>query len=135
MMNAFTDDLKSVVHKAHEVCDEWLLSDHLLLALAEIPSGAQRVLQSRNITPDALRVHLSPGPGGEWGEVPFSPAVKFGLQAAAESARARGTTKADTIDLLLALTRDDAPSGAVDVLHHLDVDVSALRSSAQEALH
>lgn len=132
MMELFSDALKTVMHRAFGLTDNALLTEHLLIALAEGDGVASRTLSTCGITGAELRSANPVGEGHEFGAVPFSFGAKQALEVSLQKTRDRGHHTIDTIDLLLAVLEVE-PSGARSTLQAAEVDLQVVLEAAHQA--
>ena len=138
----FTDRARMVLSQAeteaHRLGHGFVGTEHLLLALFEVPEGiANRVLDGVGISKPMVNekvVEIIKGASGsEEGKLPFTPRAKAVLRSAVEEALQLGHNYIGTEHLLLGLLADD-DSVAARVLHDLGASQSIVRHRILELL-
>lgn len=133
-MNRLTEQVRSSLHAAHGVADDFVGTEHLLLALATSPGVASGVLVAAGLPFDRLAAVVPAGRGGRSGTIPFSPGVKRALELALGEALALGDEHIGTAHVLLGLMMQDGENGATAAVESLGVMRDAVRQAAFKAL-
>jgi hypothetical protein len=111
----FTERARSVLarseEEAHSLGHGFVGTEHLLLALFEVPEGlGARVLAQAGITRSGaerrILEQIKPGSGAEHGRLPFTPRAKAAVHNAVGEAVKLGHTYVGTEHLLLGLCAD-----------------------------
>jgi ATP-dependent Clp protease ATP-binding subunit ClpA len=133
-VNRLSEPVREALHMAHDVAGEYIGTDHLLLALAQVHGVAAVVLAEHDLAAARLETVVSTGPGRPSGSVPFSPGAKRALELALGEALNRGHEDIGTGHLLLALLSEDMHSAAQAAVGSTGVDLDALRRGVDGAL-
>ena len=115
-MNRFTEQARDVLHGVHEVAEQFVGTEHLLITIARSPGVASTALCGAGLTATRLEALITAGAGGRTGTIPFSPGAKQAIELAAIEATAHGDTDIGTAHLLLGLlsVQTSAASKAVE---------------------
>jgi hypothetical protein len=124
--------------EAHRLGHGFVGTEHLLLALFEVPEGlAHKVLNAVGIAKpmvdEKVAELIKQGTASEEGTVPFTPRAKAALKSAAEVALQLGHNYIGTEHLLLGLFADE-DSVAAKVLQDLGASYDIVRDRTLELL-
>lgn len=133
-MNRLSEPVREALHLAHDFAGEFIGTEHLLLALAQVQGVAAVALAAHQLDAARLETVVSRGPGRPSGSVPFSPGAKRALELAVGEALDRGHDDIGTAHLLLALLSEDMSSAARAAVGSAGVDLDALRRGIDGAL-
>lgn len=133
-MNKFTEPVRRALDGAHRFAGDFVGTEHLLLALTQVPGLASSTLADEGMSVERLASVVAIGRGGPTGSIPFSPGAKRVLELALSEALDRGDDDIETGHLLLALLGGDTETGAAVALTSAGGDARAVCRSIDEKL-
>lgn len=133
-MTRFTEPVRETLRVAHSFASEFVGTEHLLLALAQVPGVAASVLANEGIDVERLTAAVTTGSGGRSGSIPFSLGAKRSLEQALGKALDRGANDIGTAHLLLALLSTDTETAAALALATAGWTPSAVCRAVDDAL-
>jgi len=129
----FTEPVRAALDGVQEGAEEFVGTEHLLIALARPPGVASTALVAVGLTGARLEAAIPRGAGGGTSMIPFSPGAKQAIELAADEAIAHGGKDIGTAHLLLGLMSASS-NAATKAVENARIDRTHVRRTVEELL-